>query len=182
MSDKKNFIWNSFKAEASVNTLIFFTNKAGTFNPSITMSDVSEATWHIDGQESQTTNTPAFTLSGGVITVTVNIPDITKFIGFTALSQGIVGALNWGNAVSLDTLDVSGNAGLNSLSLDITAISGADVNINNTGVIDYTNIGLTRSLSADNSNLTSVGNLISGDTPGSLSFANVLELNSMLFP
>lgn len=152
-----------------VSAIEFTTNKNGTFDPSITTSDSSIATWKVTGETPQVTNTPSFSLTGDDETVTLTIADFTKITNFDISSQNIKGTID----ISLLTLCTSFILDTNSLLTEVTnpvnsaTIERYEVHLCNiTGVLDlsdFSNLsGIVRGYS--NSLLTSITNPISSGT------------------
>ena len=139
----------------------FVTDKNGTFDPSISVSDASVATWAVTGETPQVTNTPSFTLTGADETVTLTIADFSKITGIDWDGQNIKGSLDVSYLTDCLKFKLQQNAALTGItnptnSTIITEYWAFSSNI--TGGLDlsgFSNLGLSVSLWG-NSNMTGI--------------------------
>ena len=96
-------------------SIIFTTNKNGTFEPIVLVNDTSQATWSVTGESNQTTNTPSFTLTGDDETVTLTIAYFTKIITYDIIDENIKGALDLDVLTKCTSFRLSTNAELTSV-------------------------------------------------------------------
>jgi hypothetical protein len=142
-------------------SISFTTNKNGTFAPFIETSDGSVATWNIEGEAEQVSNSPIYTLDGSDKNGTITIDDFSKVTKFEFFDDGLKGTIDCSLLINCTSYKFNNCSGLTSI---INPISDALVttytapSCNLTGTLDmsvFSNLGGSFQVQS-NPNLTAI--------------------------